>query len=172
MSRILRLAKRHNRQRLTHHNSNKGGFLFMDDRYLFRGKSIKDNDWIIGSLNISNKVTPYILPRELGNDFELTRHMIIDSTIGQCTGLKDKNGVLIFEFDIVQVNCYSYHEPTISRCGIIDISWRGCELRTPESEYSDVIHLSDLQGSYKTEYEIIGNKFDNPELLKDGEPNA
>lgn len=60
----------------------------MKDRYLFRGKDSKGK-WRVGCLASSNMI----------DDGELAS--VYPKTIGQCTGLKDKNGVLIFEGDKV-----------------------------------------------------------------------
>lgn len=81
-----------------------------------------------------------------------------ENTICQCTGLKDKNGKLIWENDIV--NCMD-----AECCGYI--SWNESEA----GFYFDVLledgrfeeeHIYDYQDCM----EVIGNNFDNPELLE------
>ena len=71
----------------------------MEDRYLFRAKRIDNGEWIIGNLIDSPDGRNAI--SETGGDWML--HEVDSSTICQCTGLKDKNSVLIWENDIVFV---------------------------------------------------------------------
>lgn len=54
----------------------------MDDRYLSRGKQLMDGAWSIGYLNINEH-------------YHYIEYPVDPSTIGQCTGLKDKHGKLI-----------------------------------------------------------------------------
>lgn len=71
----------------------------MKDRYLFKAKRIDNGEWIIGYLyRISENHHPFImLENRYGESCEVDEH-----TICQCTGLKDKNGELIWENDIVE----------------------------------------------------------------------
>ena len=116
----------------------------MNDR-LYRAKRKKDGKWTTW-----NAVTGI---------HGLER--IEDDTICQCTGLKDKNGNLIWENDVV--NCFE-----AECCG--KISWNESEA----GFYFDVL-LED--GTYEEEHiydyadcmMVIGNIFDNPELLEVGE---
>ena len=79
----------------------------MESRYMFRAKRICDGTWHKGQL-IYMKATKNVYvwdelehdKTQLGECTSLT--MLVDpSTIGQCTGLSDINGNLIFEGDIV-----------------------------------------------------------------------
>lgn len=78
------------------------------------------------------------------------------STICQCTGLKDKNGKMIWENDIVKINN--------SKANTL-ITFRDFEIicTIPNEKY----YKHRLE--YDTEYEVIGNIFDNPELLESEE---
>ena len=84
----------------------------------------------------------------------------------QYTGLKDKNGKEIYEGDIYKSNGYYYeiifHEGAfcVSKIGVFDpvpVNWKG-----QSSEGSDDCIIE----QWSSEFEIIGNIYENPELLK------
>ena len=140
----------------------------MLDRYLFRGKQSDSSEWLTGFL-YGNKFDKYfILPYDYYDDAELMSSKIIDpATIGQCTGLKDKNGELIFEGDII--NCI---KPKVLS-GAHKVVWYGDRWVLSRiknlPEYShNVFWLGNLMAVH---IEIIGNVHDNPELLKECEKN-
>nr|DAF92499.1 MAG TPA: YopX protein [Siphoviridae sp. ctNLX12] len=78
------------------------------------------------------------------------------STICRCTGREDKSGKLIWENDIVKINN--------SKVNTV-IAFRNFEIicTIPNEKY----YKHRLE--YDTEYEVIGNTFDNPELLESEE---
>lgn len=80
----------------------------MNERYLFRGKRIDSlkKDWIIGHyvsvprpMIISTKTRP-----GGGWDFD----DVDPTTVGECTGMRDNHGSLIFEGDIVRTNIWDF----------------------------------------------------------------
>lgn len=81
------------------------------------------------------------------------------STICQCTGLKDKNGKLIWENDIVQ-----YRDCTVEN---YVIAWESDKACFEYQQYGcSIMNFDELSG---IEVEVIGNIFENPELLEVGE---
>ena len=123
----------------------------MNDRYLYRAKRTDNGEFIEGLLTIMWGQFHIINP-----DDENTAYPIDESTIGQCTGLKDKHGKLIFENDIVRCgkNC------TVTWCDTF-ASWR---LNTSGWMYSHFFG----EACKAEDVEIVGNIFDNPELLEVG----
>lgn len=120
--------------------------------YLFRGKMIANGNWSEGTLLVTKQgccITP-----------DATVYVAVDpETVGQYTGYKDKNGKKIFEGDIVKrINCLD--EVTYGRVQY-DESKTGFEL---VSSYCSS-RLS--RPHYIKTNEVVGNIYDNPELLGD-----
>lgn len=134
---------------------------------LFRGKDFSgviNHSWCFGSLDTTeDDRTIIIYPDRFGNK---CRIFVNSETVGQYTGLKDKNGTKIFEGDIVLV---PYIDP-IFKCTWNDTS--PCERAIVKHcngmfyveyiESGDKFTLSAMDGYMK----IIGNIYDNPELLE------
>lgn len=115
------------------------------DRFKFRAKRIGDNKFIVGYLCFI-----YIDDPSKGRIYcqdDCWSYDVHTNTIGQCTGLKDKNGKLIFEGDIVTDG---------ERIGYI--TW------FDESGAWGVTGF--LFGRNPDRLEIIGNIYENKELLK------
>ena len=132
------------------------------ERYLFRGKQKNSGKWIYGDLrHISDGHGGYILcivDNTNGKNNDVTGVEVVPKTVGQYTGLTDKNGVKIFEGDIVQAFDYIYV-----------IMWDSVRamfyLRDSISRVS-----ADFYNYFGSDLTVIGNIHDNPELLGGG-PN-
>lgn len=134
---------------------------------LFRGKSVNDNAWVEGSLVVTTiepvndapikhyhieDMTIGVFPNEYQSGLSETVDPI---TVGQFTGLNDKNGKKIFEGDILQFLAYG----TVYTGKVEFLNgafWVKCRFH-------------DRIGAIVYEYkpEIIGNIYDNPELLEE-----
>lgn len=117
---------------------------------LFRGKSNYDKKWHYG--------TPYF---NYEKSAAIIENYMIDvslETIGQYTGIDDKNGVKVFEGDIV----HAIRLDNTEFAGVVD--W--------DEEFACFLILNRKAGlgiefgMDRNDIEVIGNKFDNPELLE------
>lgn len=157
----------------------------MNDRYLFKAKRISDGEWIVGYLyRLSENNPPFIMLRKYGESYEVDEH-----TICQCTGLKDKNGKLIWENDVID---FLGHKGTVEcECGSFGIAFKqiinweeiesyimpitGCENALYACKNDNYISLWEIYWNFNDEddsvntVEVIGNIFDNPELLESEE---
>lgn len=134
----------------------------MNDRYLYRAKRTDNGEWVEGYYVFCRR-RHYILPicGKCGFDEREDYWTEVDpSTICQCTGLKDKNGKLIWENEIIKC-----------KCGIAVVVWDKSEWRI--KWVKDNIWRKDLHFWVNDEnecgVEVIGNTIDNPELLEVGE---
>lgn len=141
----------------------------MQERYLFRAKRKDFGEWVFGGLAYCEKNGAYFITK-MGKDHisYIGYFQEVDpDTICQCTGLKDKNGNLIWENDIV--NGSIKRGAAFYRCFVLwneckarfDVRAQGCNFPMTLDECTDDISMSGF------EYEVVGNKFDNPELLEE-----
>ena len=136
---------------------------------LFRGKRLDNGEWVEGNLFVSDTDgRTYILA---GSRIVTIEWEVDPSTVGQYTGLKDKNGERIFEGDIVE--CVSWNEyfsipeynlfqnfrrvmVVVFHTGFFCMKESMPDPLRPN--YWDLIYNGDI--------EIIGNIHDNPEFMK------
>ena len=131
---------------------------------LFRGKRVPNGEWVEGYIT-EHTMIPHDMQSYMGfvieckskELYECEWYEVIPETVGQYTGLKDKNGKKIFEGDIV--NCYTFTGMNDYRRGVVHWNEMFCGWYGKES-CSLLCGLGEI-------YEIIGNIHDNPELLKE-----
>ena len=128
---------------------------------LFRGKRIDNGEWVEGNLFVPDKMDFRKPPTEIlmGTNIVRISYEVDPETVGQYTGLKDKNGKRVFEGDICQ------HEKTGRT---ISVSWHGTMAGYVWSKRIEDSHLFDFGELFRVhdKYAVIGNIHDNPELLE------
>lgn len=123
---------------------------------LFRGKRTDNGEWVYGNYAHTDC---YIKHNDYIGQNNPLEYMVNPETVGQYTGLTDKNGKKIFEGDILK-------EKQSNQALIFTVDW--CEdcamFVTPCKNFKSLEF--DFTTSYGEQFEIIGNVFDNSDLLK------
>lgn len=156
----------------------------------FRGKRTDNGEWVYGNL-IKESEDCCISTDDIGieldddywansygyppssSDFHITNiHEVIPKTVGQFTGLKDKNGVKIFEGDILKMHQFlfdgnEYEKETIGVIKWGEYGWLLSQIDGKEvNEYMGYkngegeTYLIHFYGSHEESFEIIGNIHD------------
>lgn len=145
---------------------------------LFRGKREDVGEWVCGYYahlpSAAGAVDIIYVPASDPDDSNHT--VFVDpETIGQFTGLTDKNGVKIFEGDILSSDRYPYTSDG-KRNYFAEVVWfDNCPafglytFKAPKSSVRGISEGSEFIEDDLSDMEIIGNIYDNPELIEDGD---
>ncbi len=131
---------------------------------LFRGKRTDNGDWVV-----DNSVLFFRNSTKIYGVMNGWREIeVIPDTVGQYTGLTDKNGTKIFEGDIVTyedavADYEGYRDDVFLNRGEVELSaWDGTCFTNRQT-----VEMDDLYESETTvDCEVVGNIYDNPELLR------
>lgn len=154
----------------------------MNREIIYRGKRCSDGEWVYG-FYVESKHSwqghkphkSWIVPNAISNGgfFNvLGRYAVKDDTVGEFTGLRDKNGKKIFEGDIVRrrESAFGYVKTGVVKydchLGAFVLEYESygetCK-STFDNEFSENDGYCTIRGTYS--YEVIGNIYDNSELL-------
>lgn len=164
----------------------------MNDRFQYRAKDVKTGEWRYGYytelpcglgssgvngeyadtdafiLNYTKKQSALYSNAEPHEVVVGEQYKIDEKTLSQCTGLKDKNKKLVYEGDIVRIfNTKANFEE------IRLVTFKACafQFNLPNSMWVDkplYCWAINYQNRYKhIEFEVIGNIYENPELLEE-----
>ena len=128
----------------------------MKREILFRGKRADNGEWVYGYLIGNNVIVGEVV--DFDDDYFNTQfwYKVDPETVGQFTGLTDKNGIKIFDGDIVRY--YDDSEDELTN-GVVIFNTDFCSFCVSMKGHEDVILMAYWQ------YEVIGNIYDNKELL-------
>ena len=141
---------------------------------LFRGKRMDNGKWVYGFFVNLPLVHIRRTDALITSDKTGYSYTVDIATVGQYTGLKDKNGERIFEGDIVKAHYRNtakadFVEQVVFHNGCFTALWimaGGGKMLAPLAD--GVPHLPQDKSPYMEWCEVIGNIHDNPELLKGG----
>ena len=154
---------------------------------IFRGKRTDNGEWVYGYYTKAryflNKKEMHII---FEPDVEAFPHCeftgyeeVLPETVGQYTGLTDKNGVRIFEGDILDVSSdVAYGGVAVHRLGYFVVEFHnGCFMKSalddPQLSFFDNAKRKGLYHFISTDiHKIVGNIHDNPDILKGGGNNG
>lgn len=141
---------------------------------LFRGKDLETGEWVYGYFTYccsryddpEKESVADIIPVDVDRIYtgEYNCHQVHEvdiNTVGQFTGLVDKNGTRIFEGDVLSVGRSKAFSGICLEVVHKDFQWQCINTKIPDLKY--YIHRLE---DYPDNYEVIGNIHDNPELLE------
>lgn len=134
----------------------------MKREILYRGARMEDGKFVYGSLvfvkenDKSENELPHIVISYGPDTFDWFE--VDPETVGQYTGMTDKNGTKIFEGDIVR------HIDTM--CHVVEVVNSEVYFDTEMLEFGFRYSNELFHCQFNNEFEVIGNIYDNKELLK------
>ena len=138
-----------------------------NERYIFRGKRMDNREWITGYLYVTHLNEYEIGTYSFNSNIERLTQTVDPATIGQCTGVRDKDEELIFEGDVFRCSW--------SDTGVV--TWGNNRAISGERGYLNdrwvIVWNGEANNRYRNDLgfwayfgSVIGNIHDNPELIE------
>lgn len=148
----------------------------------FRGKNIHTGEWLYGDYHREGKIHYIAKPEQYLREYAPIEFIVDANTIGQFTGLCDKNGKEIYEGDIIRLDFHAWLDwkeldsvkaEIVYDNGTFEARWKNPDagkpypFQSPEDEEDvEAEYVCEFIGNLPKTIEVIGNRFDTPELLK------
>ena len=133
----------------------------MEREIKFRARDLIHNQWIYGGIAVDRKGNTVILPK---SDWS-KGGCVYESTIGQYTGLQDKNGKDIYEGDILM--CIGNRRDNKGKKYYRSVLFKHGSFCMTAPEYNCLSQLYNHVVNGKLLWEIVGNIYDNKDLLEE-----
>lgn len=128
---------------------------------LFRGKRVDNGEWAYGSLILEKNAFDERLILAIISDADGNETLVNPETVGQFTGLTDKNGAKIFEGDIIEGDLEDNLDLGAKWRSVVVMGKFGWLADDPTGSAPTPLDEFDIK-----EGEVIGNIHDNPELME------
>ena len=138
----------------------------MNRQIIFRGKRLDNGEWVYGDLEYNSAKNIVRIHTYDNNGEYLMQHLVQPDAVGQFTGLTDKNGKEIYEGDILHT--IGKNETTKGKDYYRSVSFKRGSFCMNVADYNvtNPLHNHTIGGSLN--WEVVGNIYDNPDLLKGG----
>ena len=124
----------------------------------FRGRRKNSTEWVYGAFLAIPRLCSYIY--DVQPDGQATRYLVDEDAVGQFTGLCDCKGQDIYEGDVVAFGDF-FREHDVKNAywhGVVKWSFEGARFVLDKLEFDEDVCNDELL--------VIGNVYDNPELIK------
>lgn len=136
-------------------------------KYFFKGKRVSDNSWTVGSYYADGEKHYIITPKDGFVEVD-------PNTVCQYIGFRDRCGNYIFEHDIIELINRHYYTDSLGNRKIFS-TWEKAEVTVREG----VLRGQNYKNSFlyphfakgSRDITVVGNIFDNPELIKEVFPD-
>ena len=155
----------------------------MERQINFRGKNIHTSEWLYGDYHREGKTHYITKPQQYLREYAPIEFIVDGKTVGQFTGLLDRNGKEIYEGDIIRIDCHAWldrkeldsvNAEIMYDNGTFEARWKNPDAGNPypfqnpdDEEDVEAEYVCEFIGILPNTIEVVGSIYDNPDLLND-----